>query len=324
LLANVLFVLILAGCSTGVTSVFRPRGPAAQAIADLGWLMIGIGGVVYVAVLIFLFYALFRRRPPQDQPQRFNYRLVLLGAGVVGPALILLVVFYSTIQTIALTTAENQSDDNLVVHVTGNQFWWEVSYPDLQITTANEIHIPVNTRVDFKLTSEDVIHSFWVPELHGKLDLVPGQTNSFWIEASETGTFFGECAEFCGIQHAKMQLLVIAQDEQEFQAWVEQMQQPAPEPASDTAQAGLDVFLSTGCANCHTIQGTEATGELGPDLTHLASRQTIAANTLPNNRGNLGGWIVNPQNIKPGALMPPTELVGDELTSLLEYLSTLE
>ncbi|HXW00915.1 MAG TPA: cytochrome c oxidase subunit II, partial [Anaerolineae bacterium] len=214
--------------------------------------------------------------------------------------------------------------DEVIVEIEGNQWWWEVNYPLQEFTTANEIHIPVGPPVELKVTSIDVIHSFWVPELHGKIDLIPGQTNSFWLQADEPGVYYGECAEFCGIQHAKMALVVVAQPEAEFTAWLEQQQQPAAQITEATLLEGQQIFLGSACISCHTVKGTNATGDLGPDLTHLASRLTLAAGTLENNQNNLAGWIIDPQNIKPGNLMPSTDLSENELQALLAYLESLE
>jgi cytochrome c oxidase subunit 2 len=191
------------------------------------------------------------------------------------------------------------------------------------LLTANYIHIPAGVPVRVHLGSQDVIHSFWVPELHGKLDMIPGQTNSFWLQADNPGEYKGICAEFCGTQHAKMLFLVVAQPPDEFAAWLEQQQQPAAVPAEPLAQQGLQVFLTGGCVECHAVRGTDATGNLGPDLTHIASRRTLGAGILPNNPGNLGGWIADPQHIKPGNLMPDSPLTGEELQALLAYMATL-
>jgi cytochrome c oxidase subunit 2 len=227
-----------------------------------------------------------------------------------------------TVNTLLALSAPAEADDT-VVEVIGHQFWWEVRYPQHNVLTANEIHIPAGVPVRVHLGSQDVIHSFWVPELHGKLDMIPGQTNSFWLQADNPGEYKGICAEFCGTQHAKMLFLVVAQPPDEFAAWLEQQQQPAAVPAEPLAQQGLQVFLAAGCVECHAVRGTDATGNLGPDLTHIASRRTLGAGILPNNPGNLGGWIADPQHIKPGNLMPDSPLTGEELQALLAYMATL-
>jgi cytochrome c oxidase subunit 2 len=304
--------------------MLNAAGPAAARINALWWYLFAVGGVVYLVVMGYLLLALFRRRSDaRDEGSPSEGPRVVVWGGAVIPALILVVTFGVTVFTMGALNEPEEAND-LIIEVTGNRWWWDVRYPGFGFRTANEIHIPVDQPVAVKLTSDDVIHSFWVPKLHGKLDMIPGQVTEFWLEASEPGVYLGECAEFCGIQHAKMQFLVIALEESEFEAWVTQQQQPAPEPTNELTQAGQQVFLGSSCVYCHAVEGTNATGDLGPDLTHLASRRTLAAGTVPNNRGNLGGWIVAPHTIKPGSLMPPTQLTGPELQALLAYLETLQ
>jgi len=294
---------------------------------------------VFLVVLGFLLMA-FVRRPPHERRNhtrqhdtarvyaeeatvtRRGTRIVVLG-GIVIPLIILFVVFGATIWTLrALTTPA--IEEELTIHVVGQRWWWEVQYPMQQFATANEIHIPAGEPVRLVLSSANVIHSFWVPALQGKMDLVPGKVNSLWLQADEPGVYRGECAEFCGVQHAKMNFLVIAQPRAEYERWLEQQQQPAAQPTAELAQLGQQVFFEAGCMECHTIKGTDATGKLGPDLTHVASRRTLGSAVLTNNLGNLGGWISNPQHSKPGSLMPPSTVTGVELQALLAYLSTLQ
>jgi cytochrome c oxidase subunit 2 len=313
----------LAGCSNA-PSTLDPQGPAAERIANLWWFLLALGGVVYLAIIVFLFIALFNRNRQNniDAGLRPGSRIVLF-AGIITPAAILLVVFGFTVATLN-AIAMPAGAEQYTIHLIGHQWWWEVRYPQAQVITANEIHIPAGRPVRVLVSSDDVIHSFWVPQLHGKIDTVPGMTNEIWLEADRPGIYRGECAEFCGIQHAKMGLLVIAEPGEQFDRWLEEQRQPAVEPTDNLALAGQELFLDTTCINCHTIAGTHATGRLGPDLTHFASRLTIGAATLPNNRGNLGGWVANPQHQKPGALMPPSPLNGSELQAILAYLETLE
>jgi cytochrome c oxidase subunit II len=315
--------LLLAGCGAG-PSALDPQGPGAARIADLWWLLLGLGGAVFIVVMAFLMYALFhRRREGHADNSMQNGSRIVLYAGIISPAVILIVVFGFTVATLnAISTPD--IPEEYTVHVIGRQWWWEVRYPHHQIETANEIHIPAGQPVRIVLSSDDVIHSFWVPELHGKLDLVPGMTNEFWLQADQPGVYLGECAEFCGIQHAKMRFLVIAEPREEFAAWAEAQRQPAAQPSDSLALRGQTVFMNSTCLYCHTVNGTQATGDLGPDLTHLASRRTLAAASVPNNPGNLGGWIADPQHLKPGNLMPPTKLTGSDLQALLAYLATLE
>lgn len=307
--------------------MLAPAGPAAEVIAGLWWLLFSMAAVVFVVVLALFVYALFRRRgsEPEEVKEanpRLDRLLIVVG-GITIPALILAVVFIATVRGLGALAAPDIPEER-VIEVVGRQWWWEVHYPSYQFTTANEIHIPVGVPVQLRLTSADVIHSFWVPELHGKLDLMPNDINFLSLQAGEPGIYYGQCAEFCGLQHAKMGLIVVAQPMEEYLLWLEQQQQPAAEVSEEELLAGQRVFLSSDCGECHTIRGTDATGILGPDLTHLASRLTLAAGVLENNRGNLGGWISNPQSIKPGNKMPAVDLTGPQLQSLLVYLESLE
>ena len=317
--------LLLVACADNSASMLNGRGPAAARINTLWWIMFVVGAIVYVVVMGYLLLALFRRRSVQEEDtyEPDEGTGIVIWGGAIIPAIILVGIYGATVFTLG-ALKEPEIAEELLIEVSGNQWWWDVNYPELGIRTANEIHIPVGQPVAIKLTSQDVIHSFWVPELHGKLDMIPGQVTEFWLEASEADTYVGECAEFCGVQHAKMQFLVIAQDEPEFLQWVEQQQQPAAEPADSMVQRGEDVFLGSTCIYCHAVEGTNATGSLGPDLTHVASRRALAAGTIANNRGNLAGWIVDPQSIKPGSLMPPTKITGPDLQALLTYLETLQ
>jgi cytochrome c oxidase subunit 2 len=334
LLVALLIAASLAGCSNDTANALRPAGPAAARIETLWWLELGMGTVIFVGVVVFLLVGLFRRRrfpagtaardgaATERAAERGGSRIIVW-AGIAMPTVVLTVVFGSTVATLrALATPEIPPEN--VVHVNGRQWWWEVSYPFFQFETANEIHIPVGEPVQIVLDAEDVIHSFWVPMLHGKLDLVPGQTNRFWIQADEAGEYWGVCAEYCGTQHAKMAFVVIAEERAAYDAWVARQIEPAAQPADDLARVGLDVFLTQGCLECHNVRGTQATGNLGPDLTHLASRLMLASGTVENNTGNLGGWVADPQHIKPGAYMPATDLTGDQLQALLAYLESLE
>jgi cytochrome c oxidase subunit 2 len=333
--------LLLAGCdSASQTSPFfsppsplgasgpsalGPVGPAAASIERLWWLMLLMGTVIYLAVMAYLLWALFRRprgageaAPTAEQQQR-----VIVWGGAVMPAAVVLVVFGATLFTLRSLPAPGP-DAALTIDVTGYQWWWEAHYSDLNVTTANEVHIPVGQPVDFRLTSHDVIHSFWVPQLHGKLDLNPGHVTVIRLVADAPGVYWGECAEYCGIQHAQMRFVVVAEAPEAFAQWIQRMQQAAAVPVEAQARRGMDVFLSSNCIYCHRVDGTAATGELGPDLTHLASRLILGAGATINTRGSLGGWVADPHSVKPGVLMPPSDLSGEELQALLAYLETLE
>jgi len=331
--AGLVLTLLLAGCTrpavdgSAIPNALDPRGPAAANIAQLWWIMFGLGMAVFAGVLLLLLYIVWTRprhtgnlAPNLRAPENRHW---LWWGGVIIPAIILSITLFFTLRSLIVLAAP-PTPPVVTIEVIGRQWWWEVRYPEQNITTANEIYIPVGQAVELRLTAADVIHSFWVPELHGKMDMIPGKTNSFWIQADDAGVYRGFCAEFCGLQHAKMQYQVVAVAVDDFNAWLEHQSQPAPALTDERIRKGQQVFLGSSCVYCHTIQGTNASGNLGPDLTHLASRQTLAAGVLPNNRGSLAGWITNPQHIKPGNLMPPTNLSGEELQALLDYLATLE
>jgi cytochrome c oxidase subunit II len=317
--------LVLYGCAARPASGLSPQGTGAAQIANLWWIILALGVAVFVGVMALLLYALFRRRRGQAESESSSRRtwLMIVGGGIVLPVIVLLALFWLTLQTMVALSAP-PSDAEFTIEVVGHQFWWEVKYPDQDFITANEIHIPVNKVVELRLTSIDVIHSFWVPSLQGKMDLIPGRTNTSWINAQETGTYRGICAEFCGLQHAHMQFLVIAQTQEEFDAWVENQRRPAREPFTELQKRGQGVFLSMTCISCHTIRGTPANGKAGPDLTHLASRRTLAAVMLENDFEHLAGWVASPQSIKPGVGMPEFDFEPGEFEPLIRYLNSLK
>lgn len=302
-----------------LTAVTRPFGPAASRINELWWVMFWIAVVVCAVVFVLLGLAIARRAGERSRP--LSTRFVVF-AGAVIPAVILVGLLVYSLGTNRVLAAP-PADEALTVEVIGHQWWWEVRYPESGVVTANEIVIPVNAPVRLELSSVDVIHSLWVPALNGKMDLIPGQTTTLPLEASEPGEYFGFCAEFCGLQHAKMNLLVVARERADFEQWLSSQQRPAPPPSDALTFEGQQVFLGSACVYCHTVRGTNASGKLGPDLTHLASRRLLGAGAIPNTRGNLAGWIMNSQTIKPGNRMPPMDLGGEELQTMLAYLETL-
>ncbi|MBK8020789.1 MAG: cytochrome c oxidase subunit II [Chloroflexi bacterium] len=335
-LSLVVFGLLLVGCQENPTgppstlaSALSPRGPGAEAISGLWWFMFIVAVIVYAITMGLLAIALLRRRTGavdlRARTPRGAYSFIVI-AGIVVPLIILLVLFGFTLQTMVVIASPGEAgdSDSLTIQVIGHQWWWEVRYPLLGFETANEIHIPENVPVLIRLTSADVIHSFWVPELHGKIDLIPGRTNTIWIEADSVGQFRGVCAEFCGLQHAKMQMVVVSESAEDFDLWVARQQLPAPEPDNDVTFQGQQIFQGSACVYCHTIRGTNAVSDLGPDLTHFASRLTIGAGAVPNSPGHLAGWIVDSHGIKPGNRMPPMLLDSDDLNALLAYMQTLE
>jgi cytochrome c oxidase subunit II len=334
-LAPLLPLLATACTATGVQDALAPAGPQAERIAAWFWFSFALAVAVFVAFVAILGYGLARahrrqlRGESNELPERHGRNLVLWG-GLVVP----LAILFTLLVTSAYTDRRlnrlggPNTGENLSIQVVGHQFWWEVTYldrgrPHREFTTANEIHIPAGRPVTLLLQSRDVIHSFWVPNLHGKLDLIPGRTNTLVLQADREGVYRGQCAEFCGIQHAKMAMVMVAHDSADFAAWHERQLQPHPTPSDTLLARGERVFLSNGCGVCHTIRGTPAHGTAGPDLSHFGSRRTVAAGTLPNTRGHLAGWISDPQAQKPGNRMPRVPLRGDELQALLSYLQSL-
>lgn len=311
-------------------SALDPKGLDAVLIANLWWVMLALGVLVMAGALALLTVAVLRTGSEEGRPSMSARQkgILILAGGVALPVVAIGALVLSSL-LIVQESAMGQSDADLTIAVEGRQWWWHVTYFDetgSQIaTTANEIHIPVEQTVRIRLTSKDVIHSFWVPNLQGKTDLIPGRENTVTLRALEPGTFRGQCAEFCGVQHALMGFLVIAESEPDFRAWLENQSREAAEPEPDTRAArGQTVFVSAGCAGCHTIKGTRAIGTAGPDLTHLASRRTLAAATVPNTRGYLGGWIADPQHLKPGNKMVSSPLPPDDFQALLRYLESLD
>lgn len=290
------------------------HGPDAAHINGLFWLMLTLGSVIYMVTMTVLVVALFKRRGAA----RDNGFIVW--GGVVVPTVVLMVLAFATVRVTNQVTAPRRGA--LRVDVVGYQYWWRVEYgpPGPVVTTANEIHIPVGRPVDIGLDSVDVNHSFWVPKLAGKVDLIPGQHNTLHLQADEAGEYRGQCAEFCGLQHTHMAFLVIAEPPARFNAWLRAQARPAPQ----RGQAGQRVFERQSCAGCHTIRGTAGAGTVGPDLTHLASRETLAALTAKNTAVNLRRWVADAQSMKPGARMPTVPLSPADLDALVDYLESLE
>lgn len=332
----VALVSLLAACS-GQQHMLDAKGVQAGRIVSLFLFVAGTTAVVYLVVLAFFAAAMRRglRRAREGQPPDESQRTTRTQARAVGGAIVLsvvllfvyLVVDIRTGRAISSLGAEPLDPPLLSVKITGHQWWWEIEYedsiPSRRLTTANELHLPVGRVVLIKGTSADVIHSFWVPNLHGKRDLVPGYMNTAFLRADTTGVWWGQCGEFCGHQHAKMRLVVVAEPPDAWARWYESQLRPAPPPADSSAARGHDVFMRGSCVMCHAIRGTPAGSNVGPDLTHLASRRTIASGVLPNTRGHLAGWIADPRRIKPGTLMPPNDLPPRDLNALLDYLRSL-
>lgn len=330
--ARIAMMLASMACAcAGSPSPMLPASEPAAQLARLGWEVTVVGAIVCVVITVFLVVPGVRgwRAGSAIDPAAVHRgggeRWIVIG-GIIVPIVILLGVFVVTAATLS-KTSHPPTRARFMVRVIGHQWWWEVHYPttDLtqNVTTANEIHIPVGEPVELRVESHDVAHSFWVPRLQGKIDLIPGQTNVFWIRADSAGTYRGQCAEYCGMQHTNMGIQVIAQPRPQFEQWLANQRAPAAVPTDSMALAGRDAFEHQACALCHSIAGTTAAGKLGPDLTHVASRLMLGAGTIPNTPGHLSGWIMNSQTIKPGNDMPQMYLSGGDLHAIVAYLGTL-
>jgi cytochrome c oxidase subunit 2 len=295
--------------------------------------MLWLGTLGFVVFCALLAVAMVRRRgddpgEPDDRGRRgldtgFE-RGWLIGAGIVQPVLLVGAVLVLTLMTMR-AIPDAAAEDSLVVEITGHQFWYEITYPDSGVVTANEIHIPVGEEVQLNLSSADVVHSFWVPQLSGKTDMFPDRDTQMVISADRAGSYAGRCAEFCGIQHTRMGVTVIAEDRESFEEWLDAQAEPAVEPDTQIAATGQEVLLSSNCTQCHGIAGVTGAPEVrGPDLTHLASRSTIGAGTVVNDPQQLRDWIRDPHDVKEGVDMPPSPLDGEQLDALVAYLRSLD
>ena len=317
--------LVAAACGGDSPSALNPKGPGAERIADVWWLMFGLATAVYLVVAGLIVAAAMRgRRVPEgeERPSRISDSWFIWVGGVIAPAVILGGLAVVTVS--ATNDLRRVEPGALRIEVTGYRWWWDVRYPDDDVVTANEIHIPVGRPVEIALEAADVIHSFWVPELAGKVDQIPGQRNVIRLRADEPGTYRGFCAEFCGLQHAKMQFLVVADPPAEFARWITRRQRPVGGPTGEQAALGQVVFNRSTCGACHAVRGTDARGTTGPDLSDFASRTTIGAVSIENTPENVAEWIRDPHESKPGNLMPPTYLPPEELAALVAYLEGLQ
>ena len=319
----------------GNQTALNPAGPAAAHIEHTFALIFWITATVYCCVLAALVYFVWRRRhtlgtipaPQQtsDADDRFASRAV--AAAMAVTVVLLFVMLVSSFVT-SHRLGKLNDQQALRINVYGHQWWWEVQYPNeaepyRMVTTANEIHLPVGTPIRIHGTSRDVIHSFWAPNIQGKRDLIPGYNTDVLMQVDKAGRWRGQCAEYCGMQHAHMSFYMVAESQKDFNDWMTAQAQSAVAPGNPQALHGQQVFLSHACVLCHAIAGTTAGSRVGPDLTHVASRSTIAAGMLPNNTGSLAGWILNAQSFKPGSRMPPNPMSGAELADLIAYLETL-
>lgn len=318
----------VAACS-GVQSALDPAGPNARAVVGLFWIFTALGLAVLLPIAVLLVLVTRRRVPDRHplvtDPVRERRTGRIIGACVALTAgTVTVLTLVSFVEQSRIFTGNDAPD---MLRVTGHQWWWQVEYlsdrPDERFLTANEIHIPTGSPAGVVLDTRDVIHSFWIPSLAGKTDQISGHLNRQQLYASREGIYRGQCAEFCGLQHAHMAMKVVATSRQEFDRWRQAQLAPAAAPTDEQRRLGLEVFLRRGCMLCHTIRGTLAGGRLGPDLTHLAGRTTIAAGVLPNVRGHLAAWILDPQSFKPGTQMPKAWIEAAELEPLLDYLAGL-
>jgi cytochrome c oxidase subunit 2 len=317
---------LLAGCQNA-QSALDTHGPSARSLGDLIWLFTGVVTVVWLLVVLVLLLALARGsrdRNASSGSSDERMKPVVIGATLATA----LVVAGLTVASYLTTRAIGEPQEaEIEITVRGQQWWWQFIYVDPvagRFETANELHIPVGKPVRLRLESPDVIHSFWVPSLAGKMDLIPGRTNVLTVRADRPGTYRGQCAEYCGIQHSHMSLFVNAESDADYARWAALQKADANAPVGEEAIAGRDVFLRKPCAACHTVRGTPATGKTGPDLTHVGGRVTIAAGTLDNTRGGMAAWLADPQTVKPGNNMPLVTLSSDELRQISAYMESLK
>ncbi|MCM3873602.1 MAG: cytochrome c oxidase subunit II [Pyrinomonadaceae bacterium] len=315
----------------GITNIFKPLSQPAQEIREISLLVIAICATIFLIVAGLLAYTIVRyRHRPGDEvsepPQIYGSNQIEL-AWTVLPLLIVFVLILVTSRTIADIQNRKPGPGAVQATVVGHQWWWEIRYPELGIVTANELHVPAGTNslpqpTFLKLESADVAHSFWVPQLAGKTDLIPNRQNLMWIEPTQPGTYLGNCAEYCGTQHARMLIRVIVQPPAEFERWVAEQKRAVTEDSS--TQEGRKIFFANSCVNCHTIRGTSAQGMFGPDLTHLMSRETLASGATLNTPATLRAWVRDPQKLKVGCLMPNMQLVDEQVDQIVAYLQTLK
>jgi cytochrome c oxidase subunit 2 len=324
--AVVVGALISAACG-GNQSMFNPQGPVAQSGANLGWFLIALCAAIYLAVMGALAMAIWRHRHDNDRlpdtTRRLTRSVTLASAATVVTLVALAVVTFASDRGLNSPSGPGA----VTVDVIGHQWWWDFQYRDVSpqdvVASPNELHVPVGVPIVVRASSRDVIHSFWVPNLRPKRDLIPGFITHTWFRADQPGTYRGQCAEFCGHQHARMALQVVAEPMPVFLEWIARQRQPAGAPASEAQRRGRDVFMQGPCVTCHTIRGTEAGSRVGPDLTHVGSRLMLGAGTLPNTRDHLRQWVTNSQVVKPGNRMPPVTLDDASVDALLTYLRSL-
>ena len=330
--------LLMAGCGVA-QSTFQGSGPASARISHLSLFMTILFVVIILIMWVLIWWAFYHRRGSLKEHAPIDagggHLWVAIG-GVAVPLIVLSVLFVLGLNLLTdfpihgmHNMAHAQTMMKPEIRIIGHQWWWEIQYLDddvsKEFTTANELHLPAHRPVNIEVETRDVMHSFWIPALHGKVDLIPGHPNYIRIEASQPGNYTGQCAEFCGAQHAHMRLLAVAQEASDYDAWREAQRQPASDPTDTDAMAGEQIFVQGACSMCHTVRGTIAGGRVAPDLTHIGSRQMIAANSFPNNDAYLEAWITHAQSLKPAAQMPNlTQFTGEQLHDLVAYLRQLQ
>jgi cytochrome c oxidase subunit 2 len=311
---------------SSIQSALHPAGVQAARIEQLWWLMFWVCTAVFIAVMLGLAVALARGRAGRSTETADGTLTRNVSVAIAASTVTLIGLLVASVLTGRAIGSLN-APDALAVQITGYQWWWSIEYlnvdPSLRVTTANELHLPIGRPVAVTLKAADVIHSFWVPALHGKTDLVPGRETSTWLRVDRPGVFRGQCGEYCGVQHAHMGLVVVAEPSEHFERWLSAQRRLAPEPVTSDQVRGRQIAEQGPCALCHTIRGTTAAARTAPDLTHFATRSTIGAGTVPNTRGYLAGWIADPQHLKPGNRMPPTGLSPSDLQAVVAYLETL-
>ncbi len=325
-----LLSVALGGCQ-GWQSALDAQGPAASTLADMFWIFLAVLATVWVLTMAAMLLALRRRRAADADPLATNpgteRRMTITVSTAVGLTLVT-VLALTGLSYGGQKALFSHKDGAVTVSITGQQWWWQITYEDSQpsrtFTTANEIHIPVGEPVLIKLEAADVIHSFWIPNLTGKMDAIPGRQNQIQIQADRPGVYRGQCAEFCGLQHAHMGMLVIAESKEDFERWRDHQAASARPPGDPEQQRGMEIFLSRPCVMCHQVRGTDAGGKVAPDLTHVGSRRYIGAGTLETTRGSIAAWIVDPHGVKPGVNMPTIQLDPDEVQPLAAYLEGLK
>jgi cytochrome c oxidase subunit II len=322
-LVAVAAAMVLGGCGTPDSpSILRPESPGAQQVRNVTYVLLAISIVIFLVVETLLVLAIvrFRGRREEEAVQTYGSRKIeILWTAI--PVVIVIVIFAITVATMRTPQLPG---DALLLRADGRAWWWDFSYPQADFASPNEIHVPVDRPVDVELTSSDVIHSFWMPQIGGKTDMVPGKLNRQSFTVITPGQYLGICGEYCGVQHAHMQFVMVAESPEEFSAWVARQQQPAEEPEDGPARQGMEAFLALPCAGCHSIRGTDAVGRAGPDLTHVGSRLYLAAGTLENDDENMARWLRDPQGVKPGNLMPNSPLSEEQVQQLVEYMKGLQ